>query len=242
MNGVANRIENGYAKQMNHSPTTGPGPTDDTGIQTKLGKDRKALTASMDKFNPSKLIKDFSPMDDPKVSSSPAKGSESAKDIKLDDLRGGMCSEMFTFYGARPYNDLCGGRILSKSYNFGAATTGAEDIVPFCGRQSALTCGQGQGIASSSSAGSAVAIMDCDMLSWRAACLGGAGGFNNDKLDVNYNERLYGIIPIDCYCACYEQCTMGQSNVLGAQRTGAHCTSNDLKKGRCKDRRGGPVK
>jgi len=217
----------------------GGGTTDDSGLLANLAKDASTIRAALPKFDAAELIKGYNPQDDPMRSSKPPKGSQSENDIKLDNLRGAMCSKMITFYDARPWNDLCGGRILSSAYNFGAATTGAEDIVPLCGREASRECGQGMSVAAQESGGaesSAESIMDCDLVSWRTACLlGTSGQFNADPKDLSYNQRLYGLIPSECYCACYDACTMGQSSVLGAQRTGAHCTLEDLKAGKCKN-------
>ena len=220
-------------------PTGAAGPTDDTALLSRLGEDSKVLRKELQAF-PKDLISAFDPMADTQRTSKPPKGSESAEDKRLDQLRGAMCSEMTTFYSARPWNDLCGDRVLSKSYPFGQATTGAEDLVPFCGMEAALTCSQGMGTAAQESggtSGSGEAIMDCDLVSWRAACLEGSSAFDANKKDPGYNQRLFGRVPIDCYCACYDQCTMGQSSVLGAQRppTGATCTPGQLRAGKCRE-------
>jgi hypothetical protein len=221
------------------SSREGPeGPDPDTGLLAKLAKDADVIRHTMPAFDHKAILQGYNPQNSVmRTSKPPRNGKQSSLDIKLDNLRGAMCAEMMTFYDARPWNDLCGGRILSKAYNFGAATTGSEDIVPLCGRQASLSCGQGMGVAAQGDGGtssSAEAIMDCDLVSWRTACLQGADSFNSDTKDPGYNQRLYGLIPSECYCACYDQCTMGQSSVLGAQRTGAQCTLSDLHSGKCK--------
>jgi len=217
----------------------GAGPTDDTGLLSKLQKDATVIRKELKPF-PSDVTNSFDPMGDTQRTSKPPKGTESAEDKKLDELRGAVCSEMKVFYSARPWNDLCGGRVLSKNYAFGEATTGAGDLVPFCGVEAARTCSQGMGTAAQGNggtSGSAEAIMDCDLVSWRAACREGRSAFDANPKDPGYNQRLFGRVPIDCYCACYDQCTMGQSSVLGAQRprTGATCTPGQLRAGKCRE-------
>ncbi len=221
------------------APPAGIG-TDDTTLLSRLQTGSDSIRAEMKRagkdLDPATLLKGYDPQDDPKRTSKPPH-AESAEDKKLDQLRGAVCSEMMAFYVAKPWNDLCGDRILSKDYAFGRATTGAEDLVPFCGREAARECGQGMGTAprvDSGTSGSAEAIMDCDMVSWRAACLLGTKQFDADPQDAGYGERLYGLIPPECYCACYDQCTMGQTGVL-AQRTGATCSAADLRAGRCRE-------
>jgi hypothetical protein len=221
------------------SPTGSAGPTDDTGLLSRLEKDAAVIRKELGPY-PTDLVSSFDPTGDPQRTSKPAKGTESAEDKKLDQLRGAMCSEMTTFYSARPWNDLCGNRVLSEAYAFGQATTGAGDLEPFCGVEAARTCSQGMGTAAQGNGGttgSAEAIMDCDLVSWRTACLEGSSAFDANPKDPGFNQRLFGRVPIDCYCACYDQCTMGQSSVLGAQqqRTGATCTPGQLRAGKCRE-------
>lgn len=209
---------------------------DDTQILSRLSKDADVINQELRSF-PTDLLRSFDPMADTQRTSQPPK-QQSAEDTKLDELRGAMCSEMSVFYSARPWNDLCENLILSKRFNFGQATTGAENLVPFCGPEAALTCSQGIGTAAQGSGGtsdSSEAIMDCDLVAWQTSCLEGGSVFNANPQDPGFNQRLFGRIPIDCYCACYDQCTMGQSSVLGAQRfrTGAACTLGQLRAGKC---------
>ena len=223
----------------NISDTTRGGPnTDDTAILSKFAKASDNINKVLAPFSPD-LIGSYDPMADTLRTSKPPKGTESTEDQKLDERRGAMCASMRVFYSARPWNALCGDRILSDNYNFGQATTGSEDLVPFCGPEASLDCSQGMGTAAQGSGGtsdSSEAIMDCDLVSWRAACLNGASSFNANPNDPGYNQRLYGRVPIDCYCACYDQCTMGQSSVLGLQqRTGATCTPGQLRAGKCRE-------
>lgn len=219
------------------------GPTDDGPMSAVLKKGASSIRDKLKHVSPS-LIRSFDPMADPQRTRSPPRGFQSEEDKLLDGMRAAMCTQMQTFYKARAWNDLCGGRILSKSYNFGAATTGAEDIVPMCGLESALSCAQGMGTAAQGSGGTAdssEAIMDCDLVSWRAACLDGPTSFNANKKDPGYNQRAFGRVPIDCYCACYDQCTMGQSSVLGSQaqrNAGAQCTLGQLRSGKCREHGG----
>lgn len=166
----------------------------------------KATTAKRgnDDFNPDAPIR---------VAKAPPKGSQSDVDRMLDGLRGALCAEMNVVYGARAWNDLCGGRALS--YAFGGATAGASDLVPPCGRVAAAFCARGTPTANpEGTMGSADAIMNCDMTAWTASCLMGPSGFDADPKDPGYNQRAYGTFPLGCYCACYDQCTMGQSTVL----------------------------
>lgn len=220
---------------------------DDGPIHARLEHGAKVIRKELQAF-PRQLVDGFSPMDSPMRTSSPPKGSQTSADKKLDALRGAMCAEMKSFYKARAWNDLCGGRVLSeKFYHFGEASTGASDIVPMCGLESALTCSQGMGTAAQEQGGtssSAEAIMDCDLVAWQAACADGMSSYNANPKDPGYNQRAYGRVPIDCYCSCYQQCTMGQSSVLGAQllkdqqprgRQGAQCTLGQLVSGKCRE-------
>lgn len=220
---------------------------DDTTALAKLHQESEALKQKLGSL-PAGVVSGFDPMSDFKRTSAPPKGSESKEDQKLNKLRESMCSDMQLFYKSRPWNALCGGRILSKNFDFGSATTGAEDIVPQCGPEAAKSCSQGMGTAAQGAGGtsdSAEAIMDCDTVAWRTACLNGGSLYNANKKDPGFNQRLYGRVPLDCYCACYDQCTMGQSSVLAAQRypvsssskggVGATCTLKQLKEGRCKE-------
>lgn len=213
-------------------------PLEDTAILARLDRDAKNLETMLSPF-PNDLIKVFDPMADPQRTSKPPKGSQSSEEQKLDNMRGAMCSEMTTFYKSRSWNDLCGNRILSKKFSFGQATTGAEDIVPACGLEAALSCAQGMGAAAQGPGGTsdtAEALQTCDMTAWRTACADGASNFNANSKDPGFNQRLYGRVPIDCYCACYNQCSMGQSTVLGAQQhpAGPTCTLGHLSAGKCK--------
>lgn len=226
--------------------TAGGLTSDDTGLLNNLKRDAEVLRKEIGGGGGlgSSSAGNFDPMGSVQRSSKPPKGTQSAEDKKLDELRGAMCSKMTTFSSARPWNDLCGGRMMSQQYAFGQATTGAGDLVPYCGQEAARFCSQGMGTAPQGDGGtsdSAEAIMDCDLVSWRASCLEGSKSFDANPKDPGFNQKLFGLVPIDCYCACYDQCTMGQSSVLGAQmqqrqqpRTGASCTLSQLQAGRCR--------
>jgi hypothetical protein len=134
---------------------------------------------------------------------------------------------------------LCGYGSRSTGRGGDRSAFVARVEVPFCGPEAALDCSQGMRTVAQGSGGtsdSSEAIMDCDLVSWQAACLNGSRSFNANPNDPGYNQRLYGRVPIDFYCACYDQCTMGQSSVLGLQqRTGATCTPTQLRAGKCRE-------
>lgn len=195
---------------MKHTPSHTPSIVD------RIREDQDNLRKEVAKLTPRQGNSgdDFNPGAPIRVAKTPPKGSQDDLERRLDGLRGALCSEMNVVYGARAWNDLCGGKALAYAFGPGA-TTGASDIVPVCGRPAAAFCARGTPAADSDGAtDQAGAIMNCDMTAWMASCLMGPTGFDADLRDPGYNQRLYGNLPLDCYCACYNQCTMGQSTVL----------------------------
>lgn len=179
-----------------------------------IDQDKLREVASNLKTKATQTGSDFNPEAAIRIAKAPPKGSQDAIEKKLDGLRAALCSEMNVVYGARIWNDLCGGKALDFAFGPGA-TTGASDLVPVCGRPAAAFCARGTPAANPQGTMSqADAIMNCDMTAWTAACLMGPTGYDADTRDPGYNQRLYGTLPLDCYCACYNQCTMGQSTVL----------------------------
>lgn len=180
---------------------------DDKLKRTMKGYDAKNIDTS-----------DFNPDMHLRIAKKSDKHHQSAYDKKLDRMRSALCAEMnVTLNDIHPWNALCGGKALDFAFGPGA-TTGASDIVPVCGRQAATLCARGTAAANpSGSLGIADATMNCDMTAWKAACGMGSEVLDMDPKDPGYNQALYGTLPLECYCACKNQCLMGQSNVL-AQR------------------------
>jgi len=189
-------------------------------IRADQDKLRKAATELKTNATKSSIMgQDFNPEAPIRIAKAPPRGSQTDLEKKLDGMRAALCSEMNVVYGARVWNDLCGGTALD--FAFGpSATTGASDLVPVCGRAAAAFCARGTPAANPrGTMQGANAIMNCDMTAWTASCLMGPTGYDADPRDPEYNQRLYGYFPLDCYCACYDQCTMGQSNVLAQEET-----------------------